>query len=96
MNHYQILCTFQGNGAIDVYKKQPNTQLSFDDFNEPVGLTMNPRKSLGQKRRADSIDKTWKSSMPPFSKAKRAMFPSHSAWLLALFLEFKRSMGTQI
>lgn len=42
MNHYQILCTFQGNGAIDVYKKQPNTQLSFDDFNQPVGLTMNP------------------------------------------------------
>ena len=25
-----------------MYKKQPNTQLSFDDFNQPVGLTMNP------------------------------------------------------
>ena len=50
MNHYQILCTFQGNGAIDVYK-EPNTQLSFDDFNQPVGLTMNP-EIVGSKKQS--------------------------------------------
>lgn len=25
-----------------MYKSQVNTQLSFEDFNQPIGLTMNP------------------------------------------------------
>lgn len=25
-----------------MYKSQPTTQLTFEDFNQPLGLTMNP------------------------------------------------------
>ena len=94
MNHYQILCTFQGNGAIDVYKKQPNTQLSFDDFNQPVRLTLIP-KILWVKKPDLFPWLPWTTTIPPFSKPNRPLFPPLSPCLLPLFC-FKRILGPQL
>lgn len=35
-------CTFTEIGAIWIYKKQSDRQISFDDFNQPLGLKINP------------------------------------------------------
>ena len=96
MNHYQILCTFQGNGAIDVYKKQPNTQLSFDDFNQPVRLTMNPENRWVKKAELIPwIDLEKRSISLHFPKQNGRCLPKSFRMAFGVLL-IQRSMGTQM
>lgn len=81
-------CTFTEIGAIWMYKIQNDQQISFEDFNQPLGLKMNP-------------DNRWikKSELMPWAKLEDQydqLFESHLGSDGISFQTLRRTRGTRL